>query len=177
MSKINRNFGNLLMCIAELVIGILLLIDPVGFTSGIIVLLGVLLVVLGAKEIISYFRTDPDIASRSSSLAKGLLFVGVGLFCILKSDWFFAAFPLLTTFYGVLILVSAISKLQWSVDLLRKRQKYWFVTLIGAILSLVFAIIVLTNPFGTTATLWMFIAISLIVEAIADIISFIFGRK
>lgn len=112
-----------------------------------------------------------------NSLAKGLLFAGSGLFCIFKSEWFFAAFPLLSTFYGVLILLSAISKLQWAVDLLRNRQRYWFVTLIGAILSLVFAIIVLTNPFATTATLWMFVAISLIVEAITDVLSFFFGRK
>jgi len=77
----------------------------------------------------------------------------------------------------VLILLSAISKLQWAVDLLRKRQRYWFVTLIGALLSLVFAVIVLANPFAATATLWMFVAISLIVEAVADIVSFIFGRK
>lgn len=177
MSKINRNLGNLLMCIAELVIGILLLMDPVGFTNSIIVLLGVLLIVVGAKEIFCYFRDDPETASQNSSLAKGLLFAGGGLFCILKSEWFFAAFPLLSTFYGVLILLSAISKLQWAVDLLRKRQRYWFVTLIGALLSLAFAVIVLANPFATTATLWMFVAISLIVEAVADIVSFIFGRK
>ena len=39
--KINRNTGNLLTCIFEILVGILLLIDPVGFTSGIIVVFGV----------------------------------------------------------------------------------------------------------------------------------------
>lgn len=37
MTKINRSTGNLLTCIFELLVGILLLINPVGFTSGIII--------------------------------------------------------------------------------------------------------------------------------------------
>lgn len=43
MKKIDRNVGNLVMCIAEAVIGILLLVNPVGFTSGIIIALGIVL--------------------------------------------------------------------------------------------------------------------------------------
>ena len=177
MSKINRNFGNLIMCLGEIVIGVLLLIDPVGFTNGIIIMIGILLAVAGVKNIISYFRADPETASQQSTLTKGLLLAGGGLFCIIKSDWFFVAFPLLTVLYGVLILVSGISKIQWAIDMLRQKQKYWYVTLIGAILSLVFAAIVLANPFASTAALWTFIAISLIVEAVADILSFFLGLK
>jgi len=82
-----------------------------------------------------------------------------------------------TVFYGVLILVSGISKVQWAVDMLRQKQKYWFIALIGAVLSLVFAVLVLANPFSSTVVLWTFIAVSLIIEAIVDILAFIFGRK
>ena len=53
MRKINRSTGNLLTCIFEIMVGILLLIDPVGFTSGIIVVFGIVLAVIGA---ISLFR-------------------------------------------------------------------------------------------------------------------------
>lgn len=177
MEKVNRNFGTIIMCIAELIIGILLLIDPIGFTSGIIILLGVLLIVAGSKNMISYFRTDPEVASHQRYLATGLLLAISGLFCIFKSEWFFVAFPLLTVLYGILILVFGFNKIQWAVDLLRMKQKYWFITLIGALLSLIFAVIVLVNPFASTMTLWMFIAISLIVEAVVDVLSFIFGKK
>lgn len=53
----------------------------------------------------------------------------------------------------------------------------WFVALIGAILSLVFAILIIVNPFASTAILWTFIAVSLIIEAVADILTFIFKRR
>lgn len=177
MEKIKRNVGNLLMCLSEIVMGILLLIDPVGFTSGIIITLGILMVVLGMVSIIGYFRTAPEEAAQKNGLAIGLVAVSVALVCIFRTEWFIAAFPLITVFYGVLILLSGISKIQWAVDMLRLKQKYWFVALIGAALSLLFAVLVLANPFSSTVFLWNFIAVSLIIEAVVDILTFIFGMK
>lgn len=177
MKKMSRSTGNLLMCIMEVILGILLLIDPIGFTSGIIVVLGVLLTLLGIKSLVSYFRQDAEEASENSGLAKGLLFVLLGLFCMFKSEWFIVTFPILTVLYGVLTLMTGISKVQWAIDMLRQKQQYWFIAIIGAVLTLVFAVLILCNPFSSTAILWTFIAVSLIVEAVVDILAFIFGRK
>ena len=38
-------------------------------------------------------------------------------------------------------------------------------------------ITVITNPFSTTAVLWMFIGISLIVDAVFDMIGGVFGNR
>lgn len=177
MKRMNRSTGNLLMCIMEVLLGILLLIDPIGFTSGIIVILGVLLTIMGIKSLVDYFREDADEASENSGLAKGLLFALLGVFCMFKSEWFIVTFPILTVFYGILTLMTGISKVQWAIDMLRQKQKYWFVAIIGAALTLVFAVLILCNPFSTTAILWTFIAVSLIVEAVIDIVTFVLGRK
>ena len=177
MKKINRRTGNLLMCIIEVILGILLLIDPIGFTSGIIIVLGVLLTLLGIRSLVDYFRQDADEASESSGLAKGLLLAILGVFCMFKSGWFIVTFPILTVFYGILTLMTGISKIQWAVDMLRQKQKYWYVAIIGAVLTLVFAILILCNPFSSTTVLWTFIAISLIIEAVVDIFTFLFGKK
>ena len=50
--------------------------------------------------------------------------VGCGLFCMFRSGWFIAAFPVLTMLYGVATLVTAFGKLQWTADLLRLKHKY-----------------------------------------------------
>jgi len=177
MSKINRNTGNLLTCIFEILVGILLLIDPVGFTSGIIVAFGIVLAVIGAISLFRYFREDAETASQESGLAKGIIFVIFGLFCAFKSEWFIVTFPLLTVLYGILTLVSGVSKVQWAVDMLRAKQKYWFVEVISAVLTIICAILILTNPFTSTVFLWTFIGVSMIVEAVVDVIAFILGRK
>jgi len=132
---------------------------------------------MGVSGIVGYFRAEPEEAAQSSGLMKGLLLVCGAFVCLFKTQWLIAAFPLITVFYGVMILIAGISKLQWAIDLLRLKQKYWFVALIGAALSVLFAVIILTNPFASTGVLWIFIAVSLIVEALMDILTFIFGRK
>ena len=86
-------------------------------------------------------------------------------------------FPLLTVLYGILTLVSGVSKVQWAVDMLRAKQKYWFVEVISAVLTIICAILILTNPFTSTAFLWTFIGVSMIVEAVVDVIAFFLGRK
>lgn len=165
------------MCLAEIVIGILLLINPIGFTSGIIIVLGLVMVIMGIGSLISYFKSDPAEAASQNGLAKGLLLTLAGCFCMFRSEWFIVTFPVLTVIYGVFTLGTGIHKIQWAVDMLRMKKRYWFVALVGAILTLVFAVLILTNPFATTAVLWTFIGVTLIVEAVIDVLSIVFGRK
>ena len=44
-------------------------------------------------------------------------------------------------------------------------------------MTVVCAVVVLRHPFAATATLWMFIGITMIVEAVIDIIAIIFIQK
>ncbi|MCC8051806.1 MAG: hypothetical protein LIP10_14350 [Clostridiales bacterium] len=53
------------------------------------------------------------------------------------------------------------------------KKKYWYISLISAMLTVLFAIIILANPFTTTAVLWKFTGIVLIVEAVIDALTFI----
>lgn len=177
MEKVLKKNSNLVMCIVELIVGILLLINPVGFTRGIIIALGIPLALQGIGSIVGYMREKPQAASEGNLLATGLLLTCGGLFCMFRSSWFIAAFPVLTMFYGVMTLVSAFGKLQWTADMLRLKQKYWFIALISAALSLVLAVLIITNPFSSTAALWVFIGVSMIVEAVVDVVTLFFERK
>lgn len=177
MKKVNSGNSSLLMSFVEILIGILLLINPVGFTSGIIVTLGIVLAIMGIGQIISYFLTDAEEAANGGKLTKGILFTVLGLFCAFKSGWFIATFPVITILYGVLILIAGVSKLQKAVDMTRVKQPYWFVALIGALLTLLFSVLIIFNPFASTAVLWTFIGVTLIVEAVMDVVTFIFAKK
>ena len=177
MTKSNRTIMNLIICISEILIGVLLLIDPVGFTSAVLMILGIALMILGAWKTVSYFRTSPEAAAQNGGLVVGIVCVLLGAFCVFRWEWFLVTFPVLTVVYGVITLINGINKVQWAVDLLRLKQRFWFVSLIGAALTLVFGILILTNPFTTTAILWTFIAVTLIAEAALDIVTFILARK
>ncbi len=163
--------GKIILSICELVIGIILLINPVGFTAGIIVAVGAVLIVTGVISIFRYFRAEPAAAVVGQSLTRGLISIVVGGFCIINSRWFIVTFPLLTILYGVGTLITGIAKLQWTVDMIRLKMNRWFLMGIAALLTIICAVVILCNPFGSTAVLWTFVAITLIVEAVIDIIA------
>jgi len=165
------------MSIAEVIIGILLLVNPIGFTSGIIIAFGIVLMIMGISTTIKYFRTEPEEAAVSQILVNGLLMLLAGAFCAFNSHWFIATFPVLTLVYGVVILITGITKVQWTIDIIRMKRSKWFWAAISAAISIVCGVVIITSPFSTTAVLWMFIGISLIVEAVFDMIGSIFGNR
>ena len=177
MSTLKRSMNGIIMSLVELIIGILLLINPVGFTSGIIIVFGIILMLCGLVSIVKYFRAEPEDAAVKQLLAKGLAELLVGAFCAFRSHWFVVTFPVLTLIYGVVILFTGLTKVQWTVDMLRLKRKRWFLGMLSAAVSIVCGVVIITSPFSSTAVLWMFTGISLIVEAVFDIMAAIFGNK
>ena len=174
---LKRNLNSMAMSLVEVLIGILLLINPVGFTSSIIIALGVVLMIIGVFDIIKYFYNEPEKSALRQFLSRGLLSLLAGVFCVFYSDWFVVTFPVLTMVYGVVILVTGIIKLQWTVDMIRLKRSKWFWAAISSVLSVICGITIIANPFSSTAILWMFIGISLIVEAVFDLVGSIFGNQ
>ena len=165
------------MSVAELIVGILLLVNPIGLTSGIIIACGIVLMIWGLSSVVRYFRADPAEAAVKSLLSKGLALLLVGAFCAFRSYWFVVTFPVLTLVYGVVILFTGLTKIQWMADMIRLKQRRWAWAMISAAVSILCGVVIITSPFSTTAVLWTFTGISLIVEAIFDILTAILSKK
>ena len=168
---------SILVALIEAAIGILLLINPTGLARFIIRAFGVLLIIPGIFGIIRYFSEKPEISAIDGGLFIGVLECLFGGFCAFNPQWFIDTFPVLTVLYGVGVLVMGVYKLQWCVDMIRFKAKYWYLVGISALLSAAFGIAILVDPFTATEALWMFIAITVIIDAVADIVVAIIGRK
>lgn len=162
-------------CLFELIVGVLLLVNPVEFTSGIIMAAGIVLMIFGIIEAVKYFRTSAEEAFLRQTLVKGLALLLVGAFCTFKTEWFIVTFPVLTIIYGVIILLTGIGKVQLTVDMVRRKNKKWFWAAVNAVVSIICAIVILNSPFTSTAILWIFTGASLIVEGVFDLIIFFVG--
>ncbi len=177
MKFLKNHFAGIGMFLLEILVGVLLLINPVGFTSGIIIGAGLVLILLGIACVIKYFRAEPEEAAKSQNLMKGLIALLAGLFCALRSEWFVVTFPVITLIYGVVILITGLGKVQWTVDILRQKKPKWFLGALSALVSITCGLVIITAPFSTTAVLWMFTGIGLIVDACFDIVALIFTNK
>lgn len=177
MKTLRDNLNGILLSLLEIVTGILLLANPEAFTSGILIACGVFLVILGIISVIKYFRLSAQDAARSQFMLKGLVMLLIGGFLMTRYQWLMITFPLRTVLYGVGILFAGLVKVQWAVDRIRLKKGRWFLPAISAMISIVCAVVIISGPFSSTAVLWMFTGISLIVEAVFDgIVLFLGGR-
>ncbi len=171
MKFLKQHANSLLLCLFEILVGTLLLINPAKFTVAILTAFGAVLIATGIISVLSYFGSDPVEAASSQSLFKGLLALVAGIFCVARSDWFIVAFPVLAVLYGVVVLIVGLFKVQWTVDLIRMKLGRWGLPAASAVVSLICSVVILGNPFGAAVALWIFTGVSLIVEAVLDIIS------
>ena len=177
MGNGKEKVGGAALCLFEFIVGVLLLIDPVGFTAGILKAAGGVLMIFGLVEIVKYFRMSVEEAVLGQTLVKGLVCVLAGAFCTFKTGWFILTFPVLTMLYGVMILLAGLGKVQLTVDMLRRKHKGWVWAAASAAVSIVCAAVILSSPFASTTVLWMFTGAALIAEGVFDIITFFAGRR
>ena len=177
MKMLKNNLNPILVALAQLVVGIILLSKPEGLTTLVITVVGVLLMLSGLVSAFRYFRTDAEKAAGEHELSKGLCMLAGGAFCVFRAGWFMETFAVLAMLYGVVILVTGISKVQWTVDMLRLKKPKWYFAAIGAVLTLGCGVLVVLNPFKTAGALWIFLGIALIVEAVVDGVALVFRLK
>lgn len=165
--------GGIVFSIAEILVGVLLLIDPVGFTSGVVIALGAVVLAMGLWNILSYFRRPVQAAFTDWRLGRGLLMALCGLFFITNSRWVLGVLPALFTVYGLIMLVAGVMKLQHVADLKRLGRPKWYLAGLSALAYILIAVVILLNPFGTAMAVWNFVGLSMIFSAVLDLITLI----
>ena len=58
-----------------------------------------------------------------------------------------------------------------------ENQQYWYIGCISAAVTSACAVLILVNPFTSAASLWIFIGVTMIVEAGLDIVTLYFWKK
>jgi uncharacterized membrane protein HdeD (DUF308 family) len=169
--------ARILLCVLELIVGILLWIDPAGFATGIFVVGGVLLMLLGVVQIVQYFRLSPEEAFFRQPLVKGLLLIGIGALFVFGADWLLLTFPILTVLYGIAIGFSGLVKIQLAADLFRWKIKKWVWPALSALLSIVCGVLMLWNPFASTTVLWSLAGALLVAAAVTDAVTLLLNQK
>ncbi len=176
VKTLRQTANAIILCIIEAAAGILLLIHPVGFTSTVIIVAGIALMLDGLLNIINYFRSNPADGAAGQLLMRGRICILAGAFCAFNSGWFLVTFPVITVLYGVAVLVGGMGKIQAAMDMRRMGNNKWWWALISAVISIVCAMVIINNPFSSTMAIWLFTGISLIAEAIVDVIALVVSR-
>lgn len=131
--------------IVYMVLGLLLIIWPDQARQIICYALGAAALLYGAYRIIDYFaRRQQAEGGVQFGVALGIACVVLGLFLLFKANTVVAV---LAAIIGVAVVIDSILRLQISLNLRRMTKSGWIALFVTALLTLVFGILLLFNPF------------------------------
>ena len=147
------------------VCGLLLLLLPSEALAIANYAIAALLLVMGVVCIIGYFRGSVIIGQFGFLLAVGMVLVtlAVVMFCYV--------------IWGVSLLIGGFGKIQFAADLRRFGDRRWWTLLLGALLSFALGILCLANPIYIAQTIFVFIGICLLAEAMLDLVTLLMVRR
>lgn len=151
----------------SLLAGLCLLIFPQMTTSVVFWGMAAALMIMGAIHLAGYFRCDVQNAITGDKMATGLLLMILGLIVGLAQETIASLLPVI---FGFVLFVGGVFKIQGAFDLKRMGDLRWFFTLVGALVSTVFGLVILINPFGTLMTLMRVMGAFLVIEAVQDML-------
>ena len=173
MKALRNNIPIILLILFELIVGILLFVNPEGFTAAAITCFGIVLLAIGVIYLIRFLREK----NQYPTLVLALVSLVIGFICTFLTSLVMGLFAVVAVIYGVILIVSGVYKFKAHRDAKRLGLPTIPLALISAILSIILGLVIVVNPFTTTKVLWSFAGISLIVEAVVDFCSMIFGRS
>lgn len=149
-------------------LGLVLAICPNLASSVVFNVIGIVGIVIGLVHLARYFMLDQQAALHSNGMFAGLMWLTGGILIIVLKSFLLSLLPM---FFGLLLLVGGITKLQYALNFKRMGAAKWYLELAATILSIAFGIIILVNPFSTALLLMRIIGVALLVEGIQDLIS------
>lgn len=161
-TKLNLIFASIL----TVIIGLILVLNPVNATVFICRTVGIILLATGLFITGSYFLNIGQNVG-GSSLIAGLIELALGIWISLRPDSFV---QFLTVILGFIMLVHSFVMLQSAIEIKLFGIKRWWLLLITALLTLILGMIIIISPFATIAVTMTIAGISLIADGIIGIV-------
>lgn len=177
MKLIKENPQTILMVLFEIAVGSLLLINPDGFTRAILVSFGVIMLIIGIVNLIKYVSKKKSSLFPVLRLIAGIVSIIVGAIFTFGTSMIMGIFTLIAIVYGIILIVSGVMKMQDFFQAKKYEPYVPIVILFSAIASVVLGLIIIINPFEMAMLAFRFMGISLIVEAVIDILTLVLIAK
>jgi uncharacterized membrane protein HdeD (DUF308 family) len=159
--------GLLLTGLLSLVLGIVLIVNPGIVESALRFILGGGLALFGLFEVVSVF-VRPNGLMSVGRMIPGILCLAVGLVFLFRFDTFVS---LLWILIGIAILIDSVYKLQYAFTLKATKVKTWWINLLVALAAMIFATVLMIEPFGAANSMAMLTGILLSVNGLFDLVS------
>ena len=173
--KINKMCNaSLIISIIFVIIGLFLFIKPDTTISIISYIIGGTLLASGLFSGYRYFTAEGLGNIFNFDLVYGVLLTIAGCFLIFSPNALATLFPIIL---GIWIIINSVTKFQYALVLKKVKNEDWTYTTIISLLTLIWGIVLLCNPFKSVLAITQIIGVFIIVYAVLDIIDNFIIRK
>ncbi len=152
------------LTIANIVIGIMLTVNP-GFSTGFIcVILGIVSLVWGVTSLIRHFRYKRYGYSSRLDMIQAITGIALSFVLIFCREFLAAVFPVII---GLAIIFQSISKINMALYQKRSGAGRWHLGFVLNIIGLVLGFSLVFNPFSAFLSVMRLIGIVLLVNGVS----------
>lgn len=160
--------GAIAVSCCMLALGILMILWPDISALTVCILLGIFCIVAGAYAIVRYFKLGVAGIFFRSDLTFGIFSILLGLLLLMHP---YGGVTFLPIAVGFFMIIGSVVDIQVSVEMHRLQFRNWGLTLALGIVNIIFAFLLLINPFQGAAVLMVFVGVSLIIDSIQNFYS------
>ena len=158
--------SKLISGLAYIVLGLVLLFWPAASMAVICRMIGAALLFVGIFTGAIYFTLSAGTPYRFLSLVAGVPLALFGLFLFMNPDFLAEFIPIIV---GIILIISGTTSLFDSITLMKYGYDKWWISLICAVITVIFGIVLIAKPFGAASVLTQVIGIATIAGGISDI--------
>ncbi|MBQ8696368.1 MAG: DUF308 domain-containing protein [Clostridia bacterium] len=155
----------LITALVVIIFGALFVTFPAESIDVLCYAFGIAMTVWGVISIISYFLSENSELFNSYGLVRGIAFLAIGVVVLANPEEVAALF---ISIFGALLIIDGALKLQYSVDAIRAKEKWWQILMSAAFAVIILGGVVIFNPFKDQDTQMLFTGISMIVDGVID---------
>ena len=166
-SLINSFFrSSIISSISLIAFGALLIVQSEATIITISYIIGAILIALGVIAGLRFFKSKDT--KNDLDIIYGVVCIILGIVVIKNPEAIASIIPFII---GFVIIVNSATKLQYSLELKREKNKLWLSTMLLSIIMLVCGIVLIFNPFKGAVLLTRVVGIFIVIYAVLDIIS------
>lgn len=153
-------------CICMFVLGIVMVIWPGISVLTACMLLGIFCILGGIYEMVRYFKLGTAGVFFRYDFSSGIFSILAGIFLLLHPHGIAMLLPIAA---GLYILTRSIQDLQTAFEMRRSHIGNWIIVFLLGVADLIFALLLLFNPFSGAKALTLFLGIALIVNSLRSL--------
>lgn len=157
----------LAQAVTSIALGIFLAFWPGVTILTVVYLLALYLAVSGVASLVAYFRSSGARYRSAGVLANAVVLLVLALLVFLFPE---AVGGFFSFILGILLTIGGIVNAVRSVELRAYQGSTWIVTLILSAVIAIGGLVIIVNPFATTAMFVLVLGVLLIVKGIADLV-------